>query len=330
MNSNWSYTQNVFNNATKGNFKRMLLMSRDHHDKLKVEATTKPAIDALYQSFLPFFTNFTSIYSEVMNNASTYSSSTLRVEMLFQELSSKKAKRWDIMIQNEYDDSTIEYNDLFGNGRARFQAGAYDMRIAALVSFSNKLAIYPNLVAVKTEVDALFTQIDTARTTQQGNERLDANVRNQLENARVELAVAMHRVFGGLINLYAHNTKDIENYYEMKYVQSPTRSNTTSNNSGGGTSVSVAANGRAILLNGNFTDSTAFVINNTGGVDLGVFATNDPQAAIPADLTFVSANSVGSFAGDELSDGATSFQYLIAVNLNGTAGKAEAWTEVGA
>jgi hypothetical protein len=43
----WSYLDNPFNNVTKGNFKRMIMMVQDHRDKLKRAATLDPAISNL-------------------------------------------------------------------------------------------------------------------------------------------------------------------------------------------------------------------------------------------------------------------------------------------
>lgn len=307
-------------------------MARDHHDKLAIEAATDPAIDALYQAFLPIYNQFVLLYSQVTSNAGVYGGSTLSVENLLAELSSTKAKRWDVMIQNVYDDTSVPYRTVFGTGRAPFQSGAYDMRIAAIRSLSMNLAAYPDLAAVKTDVDAFLAALDAARTAQQGSEKRDATFRADLEDARVALAIAMHRVFGGLIQLYADNTKRIENFYEMKYVQA-SKSTTSSNNNGGnngGTtnnSIAVNAGSRAVLLTGAYSDSTAFVVNNIGTAMLGVFASNDAQAPIPPDLSYVNAGEVATFTGDELTDGNTPIKYLIAVNATGTAGKAEAWTE---
>lgn len=331
MTSNWFFLNNVFLNVTKGSFKRMLLMARDHHDKLKVEAATDPAIDALYQDFLPFYLRFNTLYSAVTSNAGVYSGSTLSVENLLSDLSSTKAKRWDIMIQNVYDDTTVPYRIVFGTGRAPFQKGPYDMRIAAITSLTTNLAVYPDLAAVKTDVDAFLQALDDARTAQQGSEKRDATFRNDLEDARVDLAIAMHRAFGGLIQLYADNTKRIEIFYEMKYVRSSSRtpSNTGGNggNGGSGTSVTVNAGSQAVLLTGVYSDNTAFVVNNTGSDTLGLFVSNDPQAPAPADMSYINTGEVVSFTGDELTDGNAPMKYLIAVNATGAAGKAEAWTE---
>lgn len=333
MTSNWFFLNNVFLNVTKSSFKRMLLMARDHHDKLKIEAVANPAIDALYQAFLPPYTHFNTLYSGVTSNAGVYGGSTLSVENLLSELSSTKAKRWDVMIQNVYDDTSVPYRTLFGTGRAPFQNGAYDMRIAAIRSLSTNLGAYADLAAVKTNVDAFLLALDSARTAQQGSEKRDATLRADLEDARVALAIAMHRVFGGLIQLHADNTKRIETFYEMKYVQSPNRTASNSGNNGGNngggaaTSVTVSAGSRAILLTGTYSDATSFVVNNTGTSPLGLFVSNDPQAITPSDMSYINAGEVSSFTGDELTDSSTPIKYLIAINETGATGMAEAWTE---
>jgi hypothetical protein len=331
MNSEWSYAQNVFNNTSKSNFKRMLLMSRDHHDKLKVEAAGNPTIDALYQAFLPDFTRFKDLYSHVNSNSAGYQGLTMQLENLMVELRGTKAKRWDIMLQNVYDDTTVAYRSVFSNGRAPFQSGPYDMRIAAVQSLSANMAAYPDLAAVKVDVDAFLTNIETARTEQQGGEKRDSTLRADLEDARIALAVAMHRVFGGLIQLYADNTKKIETFYELKYLRaSPSKATSGSSTGGnaGGNTVTVAAQSRATALTGTYNVNTAFAVNNTGSVAVSVFLSNDPQAAEPIDASTVAANEVISFTGDELTDGTSPMKYLIVINNNPTAAAVQAWEEM--
>lgn len=331
MNSEWSYVQNVFNNTSKGSFKRMLLMSRDHHDKLKVEAAGNPAIDALYQAFLPDFTGFKDLYSQVNSNSAGYQGLTLQLENLMLELRGIKAKRWDIMLQNVYDDTSVAYRSVFADGRAPFQSGPYDMRIAAVQSLSANMAAYPDLAAVKADVDAFLANIEIARTEQQGGEKRDSTYRADLEDARIALAVAMHRVFGGLIQLYADNTKKIEAFYELKYLRaSPSKTTSSAGGGGnsGGTTITVGAQSRMTLLTGNYNINTAFTVNNTGTTAVSVFLSNDPQATAPIDASIVSGNEVISFTGDELTDGTSPMKYLIAINDNPTSAAVQAWEEI--
>ena len=63
------YFRNFFNNATKGSFKRMLILSRDHHDKLKQRAAINPVFIGLYEDFLPAFTAFETTLTQANNLA---------------------------------------------------------------------------------------------------------------------------------------------------------------------------------------------------------------------------------------------------------------------
>ena len=58
METTWSLLRNTFDNVTKYNDKRMLLMSTDHSDKLKHSAANNQAIDSLYQRFFFSFSRF--------------------------------------------------------------------------------------------------------------------------------------------------------------------------------------------------------------------------------------------------------------------------------
>ena len=215
----WRYLLNPFDNATKRNFKLMNLLATDHHDKLKSN-TANPMIADLYQKFLPIYTDYKLLYVQMTANSGRYQSHTKQVGDLLQELSGHKIKRWDIKIQNEYLDDTREYSQLLPNGRAPFQRGAYENRIKELWALADKLHDFVTLHSIEQEVRQFATDLENARTTQQGFERSATDYSRTLEAKRVELAKMMHLIFASLMVIHIDNLSFVETYYDLQYLHS--------------------------------------------------------------------------------------------------------------
>lgn len=310
----WFYLRNPFDNVTKSNFKRMVQLSRDLHDKLFKQSGDLD-IQPLYNLLLPQYVSFNKLYAQVQNNWALYQASTLSVENLFAELN-RKIKRWEAWILTEFDDSSPEYLSLLPNYKAPFQSGPYDIRLQMLAAFEMGLAAYPQLGNVLLDVQQFRINIEATRTKQQGFEQNDAELRQSLEGARIDLAVAMHRILGGLIQLYAHNTAHIETFFELRYLQAPTPKNNSNN-----PMLTVSGNSRSVAIETKFNDNNTIQLSNTGKVTLGFFITNNENAATPNDLTLLSPNESQTYSLPDLSDGLPEPRFLMVVNLNSEIGK---------
>ncbi|MGL4364771.1 MAG: hypothetical protein ACRCSB_06165 [Bacteroidales bacterium] len=318
--SNWNPLRNVFNNATKGTFKRMLIMSTDHHDKLLAESGNDPQLLTLYQLFLPAYLQFKKAYNETFQQDAFYQGNTQIVETLFGELSSQKIRQWDIWIQNVYLDNTPQYLMLLPSGRSPFQRGSYEARINAIVALEANLGSFVNLANVLSDVSAFRQQIEQARTQQQGLEKAVANTVKAVEEARVELAQVMQGILGGLILHYYKNIVQVETFYELKYLRSTSEG-------GGNTSLSlqshnIGASSRATLY-GQLAAGNAMTLRNTGTVAIHCFTSNDVNGNPAIDSLVLQPNEEQTVFADELSNG-NGFSWLILVNNDATiTGKCE-------
>ncbi|QQS31094.1 MAG: hypothetical protein IPM47_09330 [Sphingobacteriales bacterium] len=313
----WSYLRNVFNNVTSSNFKRMLSLSADHKAKLLHNSLTNPDINTLYLLFEPIHTAFTNKYTAVTTNFGAYKSATKTVETLAAELSSKHIKSWDIKIQNVYEDHTAEYELIMHNGRAPFQSGTYEQRLLAVESLAESLASYPLLSTVLTSVQAFATAFKTARLNQQALEGADSSLRVELEQAREDLALVMHRIFGQLIFLFADQPGIIESYYELQYLKAPVPKPNPN------PSININANSRQQAMEGLFVSTDNFELENTGDNPLGFFLTEDELNPTPDNLMVMQPDAKQVYSTAELSD-TTTPRKLLVVNLNSTAGKFKA------
>lgn len=303
----WMYLRNPFDNVTKSNFKRMLMMGRDHRDKLS-QYINDPEIAALYTPLNIAFTAYESKYASVSSHSAFYKGNTQMLETQMQTLSSQKIKQWDIWIQNVFLDDSPQYSMLLPQRRKPFQSGAYELRIDAIKALELSLQKFPALNNVLTDVQTFLQTLNETRTAQQQVESLDTTIRQELEVFRFELAKVMHKTFGFLIYKHSENPNDISRYYEMKYLQAPSPSPTQTFSK-----YTVSANGRITLFDGQLT-SNSFItvrVKSTGSVK--IFSSTDTNAVAPNDALLADSSTEVSFYANEVSDN-TGFNWLIILN----------------
>lgn len=316
----WSYLFNPFAGLSGRNTKQFYFFGRDHLDKLANQASD-PDIAPLHIRIKPLFDAFEASYIKVDTNTGNYRTRTATIENLMSELNTK-ARRWDIGVQNIYDETSPEYQGIFTDRRAPFNTGAYDDRIRAVQTLIQRMAGYPLLASISADVQAFYTQINTARSAQQGFENNDQLFRRLLLVDSQKLALEMHYVFGALIMKHYQQPDLIETYYELKYLRTGTQNTTIVSKS-----YAVSANGRVTLFAGQLAADSYLMIKNTGAVPLQVFTSSDPNAALPANATVLAAGDTidGQYA-DTLTDG-NGFNWLVVVNDNGIDGKVEVGKE---
>ena len=305
---NWYYLRNPFDNATKGSFKKMDVLATDHHDKLK-SRINDPQINTLYTFLKPFYDNFKDVYSKAAVNRGMYKGYTQRVEELFLELRQKKLREWNVRVQIEYLEGTMEYNQIFPNGKTIFQIGGYEARMAAVKTLLNTLEHFPALQNVKQDVEDYYNTLLNAREEQQGRETLEQELSDILEEKRRELAQALWNVFGGLIQLHYNEPYKIENYYELQFLK------TMRVEEEGAIEMkteSVSPNSSTIMFKEELDKNTNLVIENDSPEILYAYTTEDISANAPDDIYQVGPNeSVNVFADEIMNETGCSTLVLI-------------------
>lgn len=316
----WSYLYNPFLGLANRSTKQFYFFGRDHRDKLANQASD-PDIAPLHIRIKPLFDAFEASYVKVDTNTGNYRTRTATIENLIAELIIK-VRKWDIGVQNIYDETSPEYQGIFTDRRSPFNSGAYDDRIRAVQTLMQRMAGYPLLATISADVQAFYTQINDARTAQQGFENNDQLFRRLLLADAQKLAVEMHYIFGALIMKHYQQPDLIETYYELKYLRTGTQNTTIVTKP-----YPVSANARVTLFAGQLAADSYLMIKNTGAVALQVFTSSDPNAALPANATVLAAGDTidGQYA-DTLTDG-NGFNWLVVVNDNGIDGKVEVGKE---
>lgn len=215
----WSYLSNPFDNVTKENHKLMYLLATDHFDKLGEAAKTEPKMQELYDLGIREYKDFATQYRSGANVSGDYRLMTARIEQFTKELTSKLIRRWDSRIIFDFDVDTPEYQSLMQGGRAAFQQGAYDVRIARVIALGEQLKKFPNLSELQVEVEEFGKKYQETRKAQQEMEHQDQNHVDLLEQKRRRLATKMHGIFGGLMLHFHEEMHKVENFYELKYLR---------------------------------------------------------------------------------------------------------------
>lgn len=321
----WSYLRNVFDNVTKGNYKRMMLMARDHHDKLKQASNSDSEIGSLYAHFLPAYNRFNDALRAVNVTDSIRQSYTMQIEAAFRELSSTLIDEWDIKILYNYRRHSPEYKLLMGNGRAPFQTGAYDVKLQAVAELRDKLSAFPILSSLQAEIEAWLEQTNSIRSTQQGYEGELSGKQKLVETYRAALAEEMHRVFAGLLFKYYKDPSQVENFYELKYLQ---RSSTKSTDNGGDAvvlqkEIKVPAGEKQAAIEGSFAIDNVFELTNKTNEPVFCWLSNSNMSSLPVDAFLLPANETVMVYGDELTDGTTPLKYFMVENQGSVTAKIE-------
>jgi hypothetical protein len=213
----WIYIQNPFLNATIGNFLNAMVIST-YHDSALAAAKDDASISVLYASFNPLHLQYKEAYDSWKSHGGTQQSETLNLSQLLQLLNSKIGQ-WDIKIQNIYAQDTAAYKKLLPNRRAPFQSGTQTERTSSVKALSQSIGSDASLVAVKTDVDSFYEQLQQALTAQKGSLSSTKNMSTGLEAARVAMCTAMFANLGALIQKNAANPERIEQYFDMKSLR---------------------------------------------------------------------------------------------------------------
>lgn len=311
--TNWAYLRNPFENVTRKSFRLMQLLAKDHCDKLNSNVND-PDIATLYSIVNTAYQAFMQAFNDVQLNYATYRSKTMITENLLSELSSKKARQWDIMVQSVYLDNTPEYIDIMPNGRGAFQKGTYEERINAISIFFQKLAAYPNLALLQNDVDSFFQLISAARTSQQGLEYIDSQLRKNVETKRQELAIAMHKSFAFLLFKYGDTPDKVESYFELQYLKA---NNNTNSQSVSLQAISINANSRKVVLNNQVTTGTFITIKNKSNVPISLFVSSDVNVtSSTAAIILQGGEEEYSIPAEALAEDSNAMGNLILINQN--------------
>jgi hypothetical protein len=214
-----NYLDNRFDNATRKNRKKMLTSSTDTDAKLDAQKNNDADIMALWVLMHPVFALFAQLYASWLAALGVHKGETLRLTNAMKDLSSHKIKQWDAAIRGVFLEDTEDYMILLPNKRKPFQSGTYEQRVAAVEGLGVRLASYPALATLKTDVDAFAVFLRNIRLVQQQKEQWVESASSALETQRVHLAVVMYRVLGFLMYKFSTDSVKVADFIDFSLLK---------------------------------------------------------------------------------------------------------------
>ena len=222
----WIHIRNVFFRPLINSYKKTDIVSADTLAKLYKEQLDAAAtlIATLYQRLKPFVEKFKEEYLDWQLANQHYAGATLRVDNLEAELRGSLIRKWDILIQVEYDINSPEYLELLPNNRAPYQTGPRESRINAVGSLAKNLLNYAPLGDMQVTVQNFYELMVKTRDRQQGLERLVRSSSDDLKAAQQDVIDELYYVF---LSLKLANYKDrspVTGYFQMNILRSASSS----------------------------------------------------------------------------------------------------------
>ncbi len=289
------YMVNQFDNVTKKSNRKMLVITNDHKPRLDAQSSDLD-IAALVTRTLTPHENFIKEYTTHKSAQAVYSGATLTMDNLLADLRGTKSRQWDAATMVEYDKGTAEHKVLWPNGRAPFQSGTIDERIAAVGGLKQRLADYPALADLLTLVGDFHTILINARDTQQSKEQLVAQASTDLEHARQDIAIMLYRNMGSLMDKFGNEPEQIANYFQISLLQKHSSDNAE-------VFEGIVAAESTVNITELDSVPTSIVLTNTGNVALTfcleTAASNSCVAGVslnPGEAQVVTADQLGNDA----------------------------------
>lgn len=214
----WIFIQNPFYNVTRDNYRLAVTIST-YTDAALNAAKADATILSLYTPYHALHLAYVAAYESWIAQANSQQGNTLSLTQLLDQ-STAKINDWDLAIQNVYRRGTPQYKAILPNGHNPFQRGTQTSRIAAFKALSINLSGIAALTTTKTAVDAFYTLLDTANTTQKGSKTTTNSFSSNVEAARIAACDGLYSVLGGLMQKYNTNTAKIADFMDLENIRS--------------------------------------------------------------------------------------------------------------
>lgn len=218
MTTPYHYLQNSFDIATQTSLPRCLRISNHYMAALENEKTDV-FIAPLYAAYKPKHLDLILKVNQWKAAGGVQEGETLNVAQQYLLLRGVKAKRWNVLTQTLFDNTTPTYKTIFPNNRVDFQTGTLDSRLNALTTLSLVLVGYPTLSALKTEVDAFLVTLNASIVSQKAALSNTTTKSAAAEVARMVVCVAQYGDLGLFMSKYAATPDSIAKYFDFNEMR---------------------------------------------------------------------------------------------------------------
>lgn len=308
MKKTWNYLQNQFANATLTSYKKAIILSNFHHATLLQAEPTEPLLTIMLDRYTPLHNTLELEYNKWKNAGGSQVGQTLNLTQQL-ALASNKINVWDVAVQMQFPKGTVQYKNIFPQGRKPFNRQNIDDRVNAYSTLSLAMGGYASLASVKAQVDATYTILDDARVAQEGAKGNKSQGSDLVEAARVAAMKMMYRNVGYFIENFSDNPNYIENFFDLSTLRSSRQSIFTGTLD--------PAETEAVLIH-TFMEDDEISLENKGDQAINFYLSNSP-AGTNSDAILVNPmeEKIVPVSDFNVSDYAF-YRYLTAVNTSTT------------
>jgi hypothetical protein len=265
----WSASRNPLISCTKRNNRKMDAISTDLDVKLLAKSAD-PVFTPIYNAYHPVYNTFHKSYVDYKTAISEMHGSTLVIEALWKEVSSKLIDKWDTSVKGVYEKGSDKHKALFSKGHEIFRTGPYQERTSNIESFKSLLSADPALAATATLVGNFLTDYTAAYQLHTANKLKVKDLSDEVKINNKACAVAMFKVLGSLIMMFADTPEKIENYFLVDEIMR----STPKEEGGESTETLLTIAGEQSLEAGiTFSDTTKIRAYNSGTEILYLYTT---------------------------------------------------------
>jgi hypothetical protein len=213
----WSYLLNPFLTA-KMTFRKLYAIAQYLKARL-ANRQSDPVIAQLLEDFLMPYDDFVTEYNKSAESRDTSKSETLRFNLELDKLPAK-LRNWENRIAIVFEETTPDYLRLFPGGRSKIYTGSLIDQFTKLQNLAIKLADYPALAAVRTEVDAYCQGLMLLQVSKDENISGIGTASAELKAAFTALGKMMFVVLCKLVVKYIDDTTHVEYFFPMHLLRS--------------------------------------------------------------------------------------------------------------
>lgn len=220
MEKKFKYVENQFLSATRGNYKKAMSLSTWHVAQLEAKSTA----DA---TWTPRLTLYQPLHNTLLNEYTTWKAAggkqegdTLNVNQLLQD-AKPVIREWVRQITGFYKEGSSRYKEMFPNGMSNLNDGSIDSRINAFKTLGEAMGADTNLTTIKTEVQATYANLNTARVQQTQSKGGTTSGSSAVEQASIAAMNMQYRNVGWIMdNFYATRSAICKTVFDLELLRS--------------------------------------------------------------------------------------------------------------
>jgi hypothetical protein len=223
MKRKWHYLVNQFLVATRYSYKKSVKLSREHDNRLKKQMDDHPDdpdYATAYNRYHPLHLALEAAYNEWKSKGGMQKGDTLTLKQLLKLLPAR-ITNIDARIQAIHEKGSSRWTQLFPKSHIPFYSGGQDERIGAVESLSSAIGSESAMATIKTEVNAIHTDLISAKNVQDGAKTATDSTSNIVEKARCAAMVGQYQNLGFFINKFPEDQDSIVLLFDVATLTNP-------------------------------------------------------------------------------------------------------------